>query len=171
MSVFLLVLAGLLVVLDQLFKYLAVIYIKPVGTAPFIPGILGFRYIENDGAAFSILSGKQTFLIIVTSAALLVWAYFLFFRRPQSKLEIAGMVMVFAGGVGNLIDRIANGFVVDYLDVLFMRFAVFNFADIMVCVGFAVLIVGVLSSELKAKKKGKQQELKPEQADGADGKV
>ncbi|MDL2325236.1 signal peptidase II [Ruminococcaceae bacterium OttesenSCG-928-A16] len=170
-SIILLVVAALMVGLDQLLKYLVVVNLKPIGTAPFIPGILGLRYVENDGAAFSILAGQQTFLIIVTSIALLVWAYFLFFKRPQSKMEVAGMVMVLAGGVGNLIDRVANGFVVDYLDVLFMQFAVFNLADTFVCVGFAVLIIGVVRSELKGRKKAEvntevSKDAKPEQVDG-----
>lgn len=152
LGIVLAVLIALMVGLDQLLKYLAVLYLKPVGTAPFIPGVLGLRYVENNGAAFSILAGKQTLLIVVTGIALLVWGYFLFFKRPSNKVELAGMTLVLAGGIGNLVDRIANGFVVDFIDVLFMQFAVFNLADVFVCLGFALLIVGVLQSELKSRK-------------------
>lgn len=140
-----------LVALDQLIKYLVVVFLKPVGTTTIIPKVLAFTYLENDGAAFSIFSGKQIFLIIITAIALLVWAYFLFFKRPKEKLEVIGMVLVLAGGIGNLIDRVANGFVVDYVEFLFVRFAVFNLADIFVTIGFIILVIGVFKSEKKNK--------------------
>lgn len=155
MSAILVGIVALLVGLDQLVKYLIVVYLKPVGSVTVIPKILSFTYLENDGAAFSIFAGKQIFLIVLTSVALLAWAYFLLFKRPKQKLELIGMVLVLAGGIGNLIDRIANGFVVDYVEFLFVRFAVFNLADIFVTVGFVLLFIGVFMSESKKKKEEK----------------
>ena len=87
----------------------------------------------NQGMAFSLLSGKQLFLIAATSAALLLVAYALFFRSRGKYLQQAALILVLGGGIGNLIDRVLNGEVVDYINLLFMRFAVFNFANICVC--------------------------------------
>ena len=153
------ILAGLLVGLDRWLKVLAVQYLAPIGTKTLLPGVIGLRYIENDGAAFSMLAGRQGLLIAVTGVALAVVAYILLFRRPNGKFEYVALVMVFAGGAGNLIDRIASGFVVDYIEFLFVNFAIFNLADILVCVGFAILAVAVIASEQKNSKMKKEAEL------------
>lgn len=159
-----------LVGLDQLFKWLAVTYLMPLGAYTVLPGVVGFQYVENTGAAFNIFAGRQIFLIIITGVALLGVAWYLVFRRPQNKLEYCSLVLIFSGGVGNLIDRIANGYVVDYIEFLFVRFAVFNFADILVCVGFALLFFAVVQGELRQAKKAKeqagQQAAPPEQEPG-----
>lgn len=143
---------ALLIGADQFFKYLAVRYLAPVGAIPFIPGVLEWRYTENTGAAFNILSGYQVVLIVVTGIALLIGAFILLFKRPKDKLMLIAIIMIFSGGVGNLIDRIANGFVVDYIRVLFVNFAIFNFADCLVVVGFGLLVIAIIREELKAKK-------------------
>lgn len=140
-----------LISLDQLFKMLVSRALAPDGIQTVIPGIVELRYVKNDGAAFSILSGQQGLLILITGIALLVVAYILLFRRPKVRLEYVAFLFIFSGGVGNFIDRVANGFVVDYINVLFMQFAVFNFADILVCVGFALLIFSVIKTEIANK--------------------
>ena len=117
-----------LVGIDQLIKLWAVQALQPVGAMPFIPHVVELRFVLNQGMAFSLLSGKQLFLIIATSAALLAVAYGLFFRSRGKRLQQAALVLVLGGGIGNLIDRVLNGEVVDYINLLFMRFAVFNFA-------------------------------------------
>ena len=76
--------------------------------------------------------------------ALCVVAYLLFTEKMFGRVGNAGLLLVLAGGIGNLIDRALNGVVVDYINLLFMRFAVFNFADICVCVGVGLLILDVL---------------------------
>ncbi len=89
-------------------------------------------------------------LIIATSAALLLVAYGLFFRSRGKRLQQAALVLVLGGGIGNLIDRVLNGEVVDYINLLFMRFAVFNFADICVCVGVALWVLVIFLDEVHA---------------------
>ena len=74
-----------------------------------IPGILRWIYVENTGMAFSLLSGKQLFLIIATSIALIFVAYGLFFRSRGRYLQQAALLLILAGGIGNLIDRVLNG--------------------------------------------------------------
>lgn len=147
-----------LILLDQLFKWMAIHFLAPEGSFTAIPSLLEFRYVENDGAAFSMLSGQQGILIAITGVILLVGAYILLFKRPKDKLEYIAVLLIFSGGTGNLIDRIANGYVVDYFNFLFMRFAVFNLADVFVTVGFALLIFAVFRAERKAKKAKKEEQ-------------
>ena len=138
-----LVAAALLVAADQGIKAWATAQLMPVGVMAVLPGIVELRYILNDGMAFSMLAGKQEILIGVTSLMLigvLVWLL----RGKMPPLERVAWTLVLGGGIGNLIDRVMNGVVVDYINVLFMNFAVFNFADICVCCGVGLLILSIL---------------------------
>ena len=144
-----------LVGIDQLIKLWAVQALQPVGAMPLIPRVVELRFVLNPGMAFSLLSGKQLFLIIATSVALLAVAYGLFFRSRGKRLQQAALVLVLGGGIGNLIDRVLNGYVVDFFATTFMNFAVFNVADCFVCVGAALFVIAVLRQELNAKKEQK----------------
>ena len=138
-----LVAAAMLVAADQGIKAWATAQLMPVGVMAVLPGIVELRYILNDGMAFSMLAGKQGILIGVTSLMLigvLVWLL----RGQMPPLERVAWTLVLGGGIGNLIDRVMNGVVVDYINVLFMNFAVFNFADICVCCGVGLLILSIL---------------------------
>ena len=143
-----LVCVAALVGIDQAIKLWAVQALAPVESITLIPHVLELRFVLNQGMAFSLLSGKQLFLIIATSAALLLVAYWLFFRSRNNRLQQVALILVLGGGIGNLIDRVLNGEVVDYINVLFMRFAVFNFADICVCVGVALWVLVIFLEEL-----------------------
>jgi signal peptidase II len=138
---------AVMVVLDQLSKWLAVVYLRPMGSVPFIPGVLRLTYAHNTGAAFSMLAGRQELLIAVTAAAMLVMIWLLLRRKMTNGFAHWGLAMIVGGGIGNLIDRVLNGYVVDYFDVVFMKFAIFNVADCFVVVGCVCLFVGVLFSE------------------------
>ena len=150
--IFNLVCVAVLVGADQLIKLWAVQVLEPVGAMPLIPHVVEQRFVLNPGMAFSLLSGKQLFLIAATGAALLLVAYWLFFRSRGRKLQQAALILVLGGGIGNLIDRVLNGEVVDYINLLFMRFAVFNFADICVCVGVALWVLVILLEETHEEK-------------------
>ena len=150
--IFNLVCVAVLVGADQLIKLWAVQVLEPVGAMPLIPHVVELRFVLNPGMAFSLLSGKQLFLIAATGAALLLVAYWLFFRSRGKKLQQAALILVLGGGIGNLIDRVLNGEVVDYINLLFMRFAVFNFADICVCVGVALWVLVILLEETHEEK-------------------
>jgi len=128
-------LAIVLIALDQLVKYLVLTHIPLYGSVPFIPYILELTYVQNTGAAFSILSEHTwllTLLSLVMSVVLALAVWKKFFSHPFGR---TALTMVLAGAVGNLIDRAARGFVVDMFHTLFMHFAVFNVADICVVVG------------------------------------
>lgn len=144
---------SVLVAVDQFTKYWATVALAPNGTAPFLPGIMELRYVLNDGAAFSILGGKEwgrVFLIVLTSIAMLVILYLLFFRRgSMNRLCYASLLLIEAGGIGNLIDRVLNGYVVDFFATTFINFAIFNVADCFISVGFAFLVLYYILEERK----------------------
>ena len=151
--VFNLVTVAALIGIDQAIKLWAGNVLQPMGSMPLIPHVVELRFVLNQGMAFSLLSGRQLFLIIATSAALLLVAYGLFFRSRGKYLQQAALILVLGGGIGNLIDRVLNGEVVDYINLLFMRFAVFNFADICVCVGVALWVLVIFLDELHSSAK------------------
>ena len=142
----------------QLIKLWAVRALAPVGAMPLIPHLVELRFVLNQGMAFSLLSGKQLFLIVATSAALLLVAYELFFRSRGKLLQQTAFILVLGGGIGNLIDRVLNGEVVDYINLLFMNFAVFNFADICVCVGVAMWVLVIFLEELQGEERISRKE-------------
>ncbi len=141
--------AAVLVGVDQLIKRWATAVLLPKTAMTLIPGVLELRYFLNDGMAFSMLAGKQKLLIAVTSLMLLGVLWMLFARK-LTPLERVAWTLVLGGGIGNLIDRVLNGEVVDYINLLFMRFAVFNFADICVCVGVALWVLVIFLDEVHA---------------------
>ncbi len=136
----LIVLLGLI---DQYTKLLAVDYLKDSSDFILIPGVLQLHYLENTGAAFSILEGKQMFFAILTPILLVALAVVLF-KMPQDKKYLPLdyiIIFLIAGAIGNYIDRISNNYVVDFIYFSLINFPVFNVADIYVtCAVFALLI-------------------------------
>ena len=143
---------------DQLIK-LAVLASSLVsgGIYTVIPDILQFRYVENTGAAFSLFSDKTEMLSVFTAVVLLAGFVLIFTGKIKSKIVLTSIVMLMGGGLGNLIDRVFRHFVVDYIEVLFVDFAVFNFADCFVTVGEFILIGYLLVDIVKDFKKGRQK--------------
>ena len=132
------VLVAALVGLDQLVKFLVRANIPLGGDVPFLPHILQLTYVQNTGAAFSILSRHTWVLALVSLAASVFLAVLLVRRVFPQPFAMFCLSLVLAGAVGNLIDRVALGFVTDMFETLFMNFAVFNVADIcVVCGGIA----------------------------------
>ncbi len=144
---------AVLIIIDRISKIMAAKYLVGKGTVVIIPHLLGLQYLENTGMAFSMLSGKTVFLAVVTSLALAVMAYFLFIKRIGQPFERFCFILIFAGGVGNLIDRIFQGYVIDYFEFLFMDFAIFNVADVYVCIGVGLYALYVFYTEYFKKEK------------------
>lgn len=157
--------AALLVVADQLIKQWASAVLQPVGAITLLPGIVELRYYLNDGMAFSMLAGKQTLLIVMTSI-MLVCVLALLLLRKMNPWERVSWMLILGGGVGNLIDRVLNGEVVDYINVLFVNFAVFNFADICITTGVIMLMLWVVYDSIKKDKEEKAAAQQNENADG-----
>lgn len=137
---------------DQVIKFIVERYLQPVGTAEFINGFIGWNYVRNTGAAFGSFSENTTLLSVVTGVVLLIGIILIATKRIKSKFYLACAVMIISGGLGNLIDRIVKGYVVDFIDVQFADFAVFNFADILVTVGSIALMIYVIVDIFKDRK-------------------
>lgn len=137
------ILAAALVALDQLVKYLVRANIPLGGNVPFIPYILDLTYVQNTGAAFSLLR-QHTWLLTLTSAVVvLVMCRLIVKGFFQNRLGLFSAALVLAGGMGNLIDRAVFGFVTDMFQTVFMDFAVFNVADCCITVGVPLLFLYV----------------------------
>lgn len=142
------------IVVDQLTKLLTVQRLELGQSVPFIPGVLHFNYVRNYGASWNILDGKRWFLIVITVVAILVIAFIVAKRVVKHPLCVWGLIGMISGGVGNLLDRIMQGYVVDMFEPAFIPFfPVFNVADIWATVGVIVFAVGLLFFEDKNKKK------------------
>lgn len=139
----------LLVGIDQWTKHLAVTYLKGQEAIILIPGVFELSYLENMGAAFGILENMQWVFMIGTCVILAV-CVFLFIRLPKERHYLPFIFtasMMAAGGVGNTIDRIVQGYVVDFLYFSLIDFPVFNVADMYVTVGAAVFALFYMLSE------------------------
>lgn len=131
----------ILIALDQLSKYLTISYLKPIDSVVILDGIISLTYAENTGAAFSMLEGKIGFFAIVTFLALGLMFYFYKTNTVKHIIGKISLVLVSAGAIGNLIDRISYGYVVDMFEFTFFKFAIFNVADIFITVGGAFLMI------------------------------
>ena len=136
-----------IVLFDQLVKSWAVNFLSEAGTIAGIPGIFQFTYTENTGAAFSMLSGMRWLLILITAVAI-VWIMSII-KRISHPFGRFALYMIIGGAIGNLIDRIRLGYVIDMIELTFMKFAIFNVADCFVSVGMVLFIVYVFSLHKK----------------------
>ena len=127
---------------DQIAKYLTVANIELFSDVPFIPGLLQLTYVQNTGAAFSSFQGQQWLFAVmfVIFTGLILWE---FYKKPMhfTKLERWCIAAVYAGGLGNMIDRVRLGYVVDMIETTFMEFPVFNVADCFITCGCILLMV------------------------------
>ncbi len=142
------IIAGIIV--DQWSKYLVVTRLKPIFTHPIIQDIFHFTYAENTGAAFSMLSGRKWLLIPITAIAMFALLGYLYkwSKQPGETLQKIAFSFIIAGGFGNLIDRVRLGYVVDFIDVRVINFAIFNVADCFI-VGGSIVFIALLLFGLK----------------------
>ena len=144
--------------LDQLFKYLAIQFLSGIETLPLINGVLNLTYLENRGAAFGIFQGKKFLLVGITGLLILGLIVLLLAGRNRSTMLMWAVGLIIGGGIGNLIDRIFRGYVVDYVHVRFIQFPIFNFADCLVVIGTIMIIIYFLFIEGRKKTDEKTQE-------------
>lgn len=137
---------------DQVIKLFVERFLAPVGTAEFINGFIGWNYVRNTGAAFGSFSDNTVLLSVATGAVLLAGIVLIAMKKVKSKFCLVCAVMIISGGLGNLIDRVLKGYVVDFIDLQFMDFAVFNFADILVTVGAFALMFYVIADIFRDRK-------------------
>lgn len=163
-----LVAAAVLALVDQLIKKAAVTSLKGQDGIVLIKNVLGLTYAENTGAAFSAFSDSTITLSVVTLLMLVAVVAFLFFAKISNKAVNVGVTMILGGGVGNLIDRFAQGYVVDYIETLFVDFPVYNFADICVTVGVAIVCVCLIYDMIKEEKQKKNAKEEAAHGDHSD---
>ena len=156
------IIIALSVALDQLSKQLVVHFLDRGNPLEIIPGVFRFSYVENRGAAFGMLDDHRWVFMIVSTVAIAGLAVYLFKFAPKNTLLRVGLSLVIGGGIGNMIDRIAYGYVVDFLD--FCAFPslwkwVFNVADACVCVGAGIVMLYFIVDIVKDAKKQKAAEI------------
>ena len=133
-----------IIVADQLTKYLAVTRLKDIGTIEIVRGVFSLTYVENKGAAFGILQNQRWFFIITTTVVCIAVIYFLVNQSNTSLILRISLSMILGGAIGNFIDRIRFGHVVDMLHFTLIDFPVFNVADCFVVMGTILLAYYIL---------------------------
>lgn len=145
--------AAAIVAADQLTKYLTVARIPLGGEVSVLPGVFHFTYVQNTGAAFSMLEGQRWLFYIITAVFLAFVVLCVWKKWLKSKASLFSLAAITGGAVGNLIDRATMGYVVDMIEVEFMNFAVFNVADCFITCGAIALVIFVFLEDRKEKKK------------------
>lgn len=143
------VIAVLIVILDQISKLLVVQHIGVYDSIPVIPGLFEFVYVKNTGAAFSIMNHMTWLLGLISVVFCVLVVVYVLKKKPQSKWYLLSLTLLFGGALGNGIDRIFRGYVVDFIKTSFIDFPVFNVADIAITTGAVMLIIYVMKSDGK----------------------
>lgn len=139
-SIIWLIIAAAITGADQLVKWL-ISSTADIGETIASMPLVDIMYVQNRGAAFSLLSGKVSLLSVISIAFCIAAVVYWIKKKPSHPVMQTSITLMFAGALGNAIDRLAYGFVVDFIRVTFIDFPVFNIADIAITVGAALLIV------------------------------
>lgn len=144
----------IIIILDQLIKGLIISKLYN-NTIVLIPKILNLTYVENTGAAFGIGSSSTAMFIIVNAIIIGLIIYFIHSKKGEiSKIILFALHLILAGGIGNLIDRIFKGFVVDYIDINpIFKFPVFNLADICITIGCTIIVIYLITNIIEERRK------------------
>ena len=144
------ILSIIFVLLDQASKYSVINYLNK--DIEVINNFFYLIYTKNNGAAFSILTGKRIFLIIITLLIIGSLICYIIKNEISSKIEILAFSLIIGGSLGNLIDRVVRGYVVDFISVKILgyHFPIFNIADTLICIGVFILLIIQFRKERKA---------------------
>ena len=156
--------------LDQLTKWLAVIFLEGEASFPLWQDVFHLTFVKNPGAAFGMLSNSRWVFMIVSTVAIAGVLFYLIKYRPKNKWLVVALSMIVGGGIGNMIDRVCLGYVVDFFDFTLINFAVFNVADSFVCVGAGILIVYLIMDMVNDwKQSRKKEETRVQESDSDEG--
>ncbi len=142
--------------LDQLIKYYVDLNLKGSQPVVVLRNVLQFNYLENDGAMMGFMSGKTGTMTVLALICVAVMLIVVFSGKIKDLIDYWCILLMIAGGLGNIIDRVFRGYVIDYIEVLFVDFYIFNFADCLITVAAFVLIfyqIYLIYKEGKDKKK------------------
>ena len=142
---------------DQITKQLVLANIAMYEDVAVLPGIFHFTYIENKGAAFGMLANNRWVFLVISTVAIAAFVFYIIKYRPKDVLLRISLSFVVGGGIGNMIDRCFRGSVVDFIEVDFIDFYVFNVADMFVCVGCGLMVLYIILSEIKDSKAKKAE--------------
>lgn len=162
MTVILIAVIAAVIGLDQLTKWLTVVNLEEYESFPVWQDVFHFTYVKNTGMAFGMLKDHRWVFMVFSTIAIVALIIYLFRFRPESRWMQVSMAMIIGGGIGNMIDRVFLGYVVDFIDVTLINFAVFNIADSFVCIGAGIMILCLVLDLIK--------EIKLEKAQKAEGK-
>ena len=143
----------LIIAFDQVTKILATEYLKGKEPVSFIKGVVRFNYAENTGMAFSLFSGARWVFVALTLVACAAALWYIFSNRCKPLWLYWSIAVIVSGGLGNLIDRAFYGYVVDFIEPVFIDFAIFNIADCAVTLGGASLIAYLIFDMFKKEDK------------------
>ena len=161
------IIAVILIAVDRVTKNWAVEALAD-GDIAVIDKVLYFRYTENTGVAFSMFSDNRWVLVGVTSVMLIVALAFFLSGKIKDKAELFALSLIIAGGVGNLIDRLSLGYVIDFIDVRIINFAIFNVADMCITIGAFLVCIAAFAAERREKR---EQENKQKALDEIDADI
>lgn len=148
------IISALIIGLDQWVKWLIVDNFALGETKPVIPGILSLNHIRNFGAAWSLLEGKMWFFTVVTIIAVVVILTLMIKNRSNgNRWFMIGLTLILAGAIGNFIDRVRLGYVIDMFQTDFMNFPIFNVADISLVIGVICVLIYIILDEKEQRKK------------------
>lgn len=148
--------AAVIIGIDQWTKYLTVTHIPLHDVVEVIPGFLSWMYLQNSGAAWSILEGQMWFFYLITLVVVGVIIYYLQKYGKNSRLLSIALAFILAGAVGNFIDRLRIEYVVDMIRLEFIDFPIFNVADMSLSIGVALMLLYVVLDETDKKRKSQQ---------------
>ena len=161
------IIAVILIAVDRITKNWAA-HARASGDIAVIDKVLYFRYTENTGVAFSMFSDNRWVLVGITSVMLIVALAFFLSGKIKDKLELFALSLIIAGGVGNLIDRLSLGYVIDFIDVRIINFAIFNVADMCITIGAILVCIAAFAAEKREKR---EQESKQKALDEIDADI
>ena len=155
-----LIITFMIVLVDQVSKYLVMTNMKLNKSIDIIPNFFKLTYTNNHGAAFSILEGRQVLIILVSLLVFIYLVYELFKKKNNSRILCVSICLILGGLLGNLIDRLVYSHVRDFLDfkIFSYDFAIFNIGDIGIVVGVVLMLIGIILEEKDGdKNKGREQ--------------
>ncbi len=146
MKKIILILGTLLAFIDQIIKYLIIHNLEELKSVKVIQNFFYLTYVKNDGAAFSILSGQRWILIVVSIISFLLLLYYIYKDKKICKLDVVSYSLFVGGILGNLIDRVFYGKVIDYLDFYIFGYdaPIFNFADMCIVIGALIILYSLI---------------------------
>ena len=141
----------ILLCIDQISKLLVVNLLTKTDSITIIKNFFYLTYINNDGAAFSILVGKRIFLILIAVLAIVMLIRYIKKNNIQNKLELVSISLIIGGSLGNLMDRVVRGYVIDFLDfkIFNYNFPIFNLADVCITLGVILLSIHYFKTDYK----------------------